>query len=932
MLSKTFIRLGVFSLLFLCTAFTQAQTQIQGKTFDSSSNTNVRNATIMLLKAKDSTLYAFARSNSAGEFSLKKVRPDSYDLLITYPQYADYTDRIYVNNDAINLGNIDLIPLSRLIEAVIIKAQKGKMKLRGDTLIYLADSFKTKENATVEDLLKKLPGLQVNRNGEITAQGKKVERVLVDGEEFFGDDPTMATRNLDAKMVQEVKVYDAQTEEAKRTGDQNAEKVKTLDIQLKEDAKRGYFGNITAASSVDLKLDEQRALFANFKGKRKLSLFGIRGNTNNTDLNWEESRQFGSGLQTSMQDGMYISSQSNDDLGFNNQGLPKFLNLGGVYSNQWKKHKVNISVYNRNLEVRNRNTSNSLQLLSEKELRSLSESNDTSDRSSYRIRARWEFAIDSQTTLILNSSGNLGFSLNQNLSNSSTFRNNAELLNSQIKLSLDSGKNREINSDLSLTHSFKKAKRQITVRMSYLESTANQSSLLNSNNRLRNPFFAFDTIQARQLRVNDNRDRTISGSANFVEPLHKNLELMLGASANQTNQWNLLNVFNPKATALRVDSLANDYSLGQNTINGSIGLQWHKKKWNINVGLKPQVSDLSQNENIYGFSLDKRFKALLPNAKVVLNMSKTSRINLSYYANAQLPDAYDLQPVINNANPLFVNVGNTRLRQSLAHNYSLSMNAGSIIRQSWFMISGSLTDYADNFITSTQVDSIGRTVSTTEMGKNNYNFNIWSYYHKQIKGTPLMFSVSSSYFSTYSQVIQNGVLGDNINNSLNLSPSLNFQAGDIFSIDVEYSYNRNNNSSSLRQNFSNINYIQTISAGFELGPINKSTFKSSDEKETSHGWSLNFDYDANYRQRNEIYNVRNNHLVNAFISFNHKNYKDLLFSFSVNDLLNQNFNYNRYVNSNQIYETTNTAFTRYFLFSIRYKFKNKTKANENTDN
>jgi hypothetical protein len=924
---KPICRFSVFTLLLFCSnsLFSQALT---GRTFDSSSNKSIQSATIMLLKAKDSTLYAFTRSDNNGNFQFKQIRADSYNLLITYPEYADYYDKLQIGNENITLGTIDIIPLSRLIEAVIIKAQKGKMRLRGDTLIYLADSFKTKENATVEDLLKKLPGLQVNRNGEITAQGKKVERVLVDGEEFFGEDPTMATRNLDAKMVQEVKVYDAQSEEAKRTGDQNAEKVKTLDIKLKDDAKRGYFGNVAAAASADLELNEQRALYANFKGKRKVSLFGIRGNTNNTSLSWDERNQFGSGTQTELQNGMMTFTQSDDNLGYYDEGLPKFMNLGGVYSNQWKKHKVNISVSNRSLGIQNRNTSNNVQLLREKELRNYSESNDTSQRSNYRVRALWEYAIDSQTTLTLTGSGTLGFSLENNRAESNTISNNTETLNSQKRLEFDTGQNQQVNGNIKFNHQFKKAKRQISAGINYDETKNNSSYFLNSGSWLKNSASSFDSVQALQLRASNKRNQTIGGTLNYVEPLHKNMELLLGASVSQIQQTNVLDVFNPKSSVQRVDSLANDYEMGQKTMNASAGIQWHKKKWNISVGLTPQISGLSQNENVNGLQLEKRFNALLPNANVALNLSKTTRISMMYYANVQLPSLYQLQPVINNANPLYINVGNTKLRQSLANNYSFSMNAGSLIRQSWFMIRGNFTDYAENFITSTQIDSVGRTVSTTEMGKNNYNYSVWSYYHKQVKGTPIMFSLSGAYSGDYSQVIQNGLLGNNTNSSLNINPSIYFSLGDIFSLDFDYNYNRNNNRSSLREDFTNINFTQSLSAGFDFGPINKSTFKNGDEKETDHGWSLEFNYEANFRQRTRIYNVRDNHLIHADISFNHKKYKDLIFSLSVNDLLNQNFNYNRYVNANQIYETTNTAFRRYFLFNIKYKFNNKMKTNE----
>ena len=228
--------------IFIANFLTAQNFSISGRFIDSTNNLNLENVSVMALNSADSVLIGFARTDKSGAFELKNVLSKNVILMATSPGYADYLDKVEIQNNQLDLGNMNMIQMSQLIEAVFIKAQRGKMKIKGDTLIYLADSFKTKANATVEDLLKKLPGLQVNRNGEITAQGKKVQRVLVDGEEFFGDDPTIATRNLDANNVKEVKVYDAQSDEAKRTGDNTASKVKTLDIRLNEDSKKGYFG------------------------------------------------------------------------------------------------------------------------------------------------------------------------------------------------------------------------------------------------------------------------------------------------------------------------------------------------------------------------------------------------------------------------------------------------------------------------------------------------------------------------------------------------------------------------------------------------------------------------------------------------------------------------------------------------------------------
>lgn len=906
---------------------------ISGRFIDSTNNLNLENVSVMALNSADSILIGFARTNKSGAFELNNIQSKSVILMATSPGYADYLDRVEIQNNQLDLGNLNMIQMSQLIEAVFIKAQRGKMKIKGDTLIYLADSFKTKANATVEDLLKKLPGLQVNRNGEITAQGKKIQRVLVDGEEFFGEDPTIATRNLDAQNVKEVKVYDAQSDEAKRTGDNTASKVKTLDIRLNEDSKKGYFGKIGLASSTDFKFSEQRLLFSSFKAKRKFSLFGLSGNTANIGMNWNERSEYGSGNNVSIDGGGITTTYSgNDDNLSSNNGLPSSKELGMIYSNQWGKHKVNMNASYKDLGVINRNTSKRIQLLTNKEFWNVSEMNDTSNKNQLKISGNWDYQIDSVTSLLITAKGIVGGSLTNSIYNGLSSLNQTDTVNNQGKHGLDSSLSYSFNTNMRLSHNFSKKGRILSGTMGLSTSNTNGANRQNSINLFRNQLNGYDQVLLNQNRNNSSKSQTFGATINYIEPLNKAFDLTFGVDYNLSKQWNLLDVYNSSGGIIKIDSLGNNYLLGQSKMSGNFGVQWHNKKWNVSAGFRPQTSNILQDEKTRQINLDKSYSALLPSVNVVWNYSKSGSINLFYNAQVNLPTASMLQPILNNSNPLYISKGNTKLSQGLSHNYGWNYHGGNMLKQSWYMLSGNFNYYASNFISTSNIDSLGRTLSSTEMGNGNYNLNSWFYLNKGISGTPISFGLSAGINRSSSQIIQNETLGKNMSQSLTLQPRTYIELGEIFMIDFQYDFTRNSNTSELNKSFSNINYTQGVEVGINLGPFNKTTFdKKVKTKDESNGWSLSVDYEANFRQQTSIYNVPNNKLVNGQISYTYKKEREIIFSLKVNDLLNQNISYSRFVSGNQIYETTNSAFKRYFLFNVVYKFKNKPKSSTNND-
>ncbi|HLW49872.1 MAG TPA: hypothetical protein VKZ78_02785, partial [Sphingobacteriaceae bacterium] len=232
-----------------CSIPSFAQTSFRGEVVDASDKTKLANASIVLLNAQDSILLDFTRAGEDGRFTLNKPSEGSFLLLVTYPKYGEYNRHIDANT-ASDLGQIGLSSVSHLIEEVMVTG-RIPIVMKGDTTEYDASSFVVEKNAKVEDLLRVLPGITVDADGRITAQGKTVEKVLVDGEEFFGDYPTLVTRNLRSDMVDKVQVFERKSEEAERTGVDDGIRQQTINVTLKEDAKRGWFGKVEAAGGVD---------------------------------------------------------------------------------------------------------------------------------------------------------------------------------------------------------------------------------------------------------------------------------------------------------------------------------------------------------------------------------------------------------------------------------------------------------------------------------------------------------------------------------------------------------------------------------------------------------------------------------------------------------------------------------------------------------
>ena len=348
---KSTILLSLILFLFSASAFAQNKYSVKGAVSDSVEHVKLRNTSVSVLNAKDSTLVSFTRAAEDGSFAINGLSTGKFIILMSYPDYADYVDHFTLDSVKQNFdfGNIHLLLKSRLLHEVIIKGTAAEIKIKGDTTEFNAAAYKIQPTAKVEDLLEQLPGIQVDKDGKITAQGQQVNKVLVDGEEFFGDDPTLVTKNIRADMVDKVQLYDKKSDQAAFTGIDDGKKEKTLNIKLKEDKKNGMFGRAEVGDGTE-NIYQAQLLFNAFKAKQKLSVYGTLGNNGKTGLGWEDNQKYGTGnnIQSDDSGSIFFFGGNGDDLDsfngqYNGQGLP-IARTGGVhYDTKWNSDKESLN-------------------------------------------------------------------------------------------------------------------------------------------------------------------------------------------------------------------------------------------------------------------------------------------------------------------------------------------------------------------------------------------------------------------------------------------------------------------------------------------------------------------------------------------------------------------------------------------------------------
>lgn len=916
--------LGLVTVLFLfsLTAFSQ-KANISGTITDGNDKTPVYNSVVALLTPTDSILYKFTRSDKQGKFNLKDVSAGNYILMTSHYQYADYVDAITLNEGEKRNETIALKSKIELLREVVIKT--GSIRIKGDTTSYRASDFKVDANANVEELLKKLPGIQVDRNGTIKAMGETVQKVLVDGEEFFGDDPGMAVKNLRADAVKEVQVFNKKSEQAEFTGIDDGKTQKTINLKLKEDKKNGYFGKIDAAGEPVVDDDSRyntNLMYSNFKGKRKLSAFLLNGNTGQDGLSWEDSEKFGdrsSNISMNMDDDGNVSYEW---VGGNNDGEPymdtqngflKNTNAGLHYSNKWNdKQTLNLSPkFNKQIYTNNNNRVTQTQIGDTQ----LTENNSTVtniNRSNYKNNLIYDAKLDSVNSIKFNARSNFYNTESEENTNGTTTGDGGILKNKQARIFTTSSDKTSLSAGFLFKHKFAKARRTFTLNSSWSRLSSNSDNFLKSNNEsyIDGNLSSNDIID--QNKIGERSNQNFSVGLSYSEPIAKKLSLQFAYQLNYDKGKNDYLTYDFSSTTGKYDqfvsSLSNQFEQDVITQRPNIKLSYNSKKINYSFGSGFNFTSFDLLDHTSNKEYNRNYANLFPSASFSYNYKSNSNIRINYDGYTRQPSLEQLQPLRNNQDFFNQTLGNLDLKQSFTNNINISQNSYDFISETqlyqrvYFSTTSNSITY-DRTIDPETAKSISKPINTN----GNFYANYYAGYGFKIKKIDLGVHLSPSVGYNKSALSINGKMGSgkNLNSGFSVYLSKYKDKQYDFSLSNSFSFNR----SSTTQN-SDIKTFNTNELNLNFGVYLLEKLR------------LSTDYNLSTRQKTvDFQDNLTNQLWNARLQYTFKK-DEFTTYFFVRDILNQNVGIRRYAYSNTIGQEQNDRLKRYAMIGLTWNFKN----------
>lgn len=905
------------SLLFAGAIQSQSLT-IKGLIADTSEKKPLSNAVVAIL-SKDSVLLKHTRTGADGSFTLTTTGEGPFIMLVTYPKFADFMDQLAPKEPVLDLGRINLIKKSVLLEEVIVSRKIGAIRMRGDTLEFKADSFTVREGANVEELLKKLPGLQVNKNGEITAQGEKVQKVLVDGEEFFSDDPAVVTQNLRADAIDNVQVFDKKSDQAAFTGIDDGEKTKTINLTLKEDRKKGLFGRAKIAGGIPGYF-ENEAMINLFKGKRKMAAYGTMSNTGKAGLNWEDQEKFGGGsdMEFNEDEGYFFSYNEGDEFNtwggrYNGEGLPKAWNAGAHYSNKWDNDKKNLngSYQFYKQDVLNEGTTTSQFILPDTLYYNDQQRKTFSQNIRHQAGGFYDLKLDSLSNIKITVKANRTNAINQSDYLSRSLSEERELVNEQQRQLFSKGQKDFLNAKAIWRKQFAKKGRTLSVNFdqSY-NANETEGQLLAVNEFFNNGGVKYRTDTTDQFKENYQQSNAIGGKFTYTEPISKKWFIVADYGYRVNNSKSLRSSFNKDNAGkyAELDSLfSSNYAFDFNTHSAGLNFRHNGTKLVASFGSGISFADFRQSDLVTDTAYKYNFTNFFPRANIRFKMGAQRSLSLNYNGNTRQPSLQQLQPIRENTDPLNIQVGNPDLKQEFRHNINFNFNDYKVLSGRYMYINSGI-NLVDNAISSsTNLDSEGKRTSMFINMDGNYNYYSSAGFWMQFKKISMNVNSYLFYNGGKNNNLVNGIKNTNNYSNLGLRLGVGKSKEKKYNVNLEFGPQLTQSKSSVRPDV--ITRFWTAST-----ELNGMIY-------LPHEFEISNELSYNYRQKTDVFGEdRNVWLWNAYVAKKFWKNKNGELRFSMNDILNQNIGFQRNASSNFISENTYLSLRRYWLMSFIWNF------------
>jgi len=884
--------------LILCCGYyaSTCQHTITGKVFDQQEEA-LSGATIVLLDGKDSTMLSFALTDDLGRFRLPDVKADSNILQVSYISFESYSQMLEAkgSNKNLDLGIIRLNESSELLKEVTIKAEHIPMGIRGDTISYNADAFKTRPNATVEELLKKLPGIEVERNGNIKAQGEDVDNVLVDGKEFFGGDPKMATKNLKAEAIDKVEVYDKQSEVAEFTGIDDGEEEKTINLQLKEDHKNGGFGSAELAGGTEDSYQTGLNYFR-FSPRLQASAIIASNNINEETFSFQDQIEFMGGIAAAMSSGgiNFANYQGLED------GLNESTSIGANFNYEISE-KLSLRSYYLFNRIANNLTQRSTTESITENFRYSNTDSLFSDKSnmSHQLNTKLNYKLNPFTELVFQNNLNKKERQIDRTEQGEFFKSSQNLgsTRSMFNSETDSW---GLDSKTWFKQRFKKKGRSVITSLTYKKDETDKFDFVDNLNAIGAQ--AFDVLQ------NQNYDNSLSQwslDMKATEPLSNKLFLGLAYAYGRSEETptrlfydieNGQDVFN--------DVLSSEYEKLYLYQRAGFNLRRNVKSLKMNLALNAQFTELNGIINDSESSISKDFVNLLPSYSLEYEMKGGKSLNFSYATSIIAPTLDQLMPLPDNTRPNFNYVGNPDLDPQYDHRLGMGFHFFDNFNFTSLFINLNSTISSNRIVYRTDIDeNLFQTVVPINTDKYS-ELSSYLSFSRPFRPLKLKYRIRARMrYSNYDSFI-NGLASDVQDKNANIRFSLSNRKTDHVLLEVGTS-----------QDFNSRKY--GLAPDFDQNYTNSSYFLLN-EFYLPKGWTISSDIEYSNFTGSVFENTPDFYLWQASIS-------KLLFGdrlemkLSAHDILNQNIGYRRTGDIQSIREVEFVNLGRFFMLGLKYK-------------
>ena len=735
-------------------------------------------------------MVTFGITDNSGKFNLYNVPDGDFKLQITYIGYGTFEQpfQLTESDKAKDLGTIKLSEDNNLLAEIVVKAEHIPITIDGDTVNYNAAAFNVRKSDAVEDLLKKLPGMEVDGNGDIKVQGEDVEKVLVDGKEFFGGDHKIATKNLPADAIEKVKVYDKASEDAEFSGIDDGNKSKTIDLKLKKDRKQGIFGKLMAGGGSEERFDSKIQL-NRFSSKSQASIIGNFNNINNVGFSMNDLLSAGGGISSLNSFSIVNNTGAPLNNGQGANGDNKSATSGINYNYDFsKKIKLRSSYYFNYADQFLSEESTSEQLLPDVFYQVDRNNESFSDNRGHNITTKLMMDLDSSTQVTLNQKLNLTDSDSRSISNQNTFSDNSEISSG---LSNYNSINDGLNYQGSLTLRKKLYKKGRILKLSGSLSTRNDDG----REFIDNIFSIMDVDEIlRQNQLGSRSVNTSGAEMKYTEPLSNRQHLSIGMKWNDYQEnygKEFLDIVDGSSSlGIRNELLSGQFNQDRMYLDlfSSYRIKVGKMNLNTEVSYRTLSWEVSSPENSL---LDRSKSYILPSLNLDQRMGDGS-IRLNYTTSVQEPSLTQLQPIVNNVNPLVLVTGNLSLDPVYTHNLFLNFHHYDQFNFRSFFTYASVQFINNPIINSRTIDDNFVTTSTPINAEPATSVNWVGNYSTPIRKLKMKTSLRLRTNSYFGNSIINNEVNDHQRNTTGIKWVMENRKKDKFDLrgEIEWDYTR----------------------------------------------------------------------------------------------------------------------------------------------